>query len=112
MRCMLNRANRSSRRRGNAAVLTAVSCTTLIGFMALSVDVGMIYNTRSELQRTADSAAMAAAWKLLDNDKLACSANMTTEIYGARSEAASTTSSIKRGDCTLTSFCTIGFCPK
>lgn len=77
----------SSRRRGNAAVLTAVSCTTLIGFMALSVDVGMLYNTRAELQRTADSAAMAAAWKLLDKDKLSGTPDMTAEIYSAKAEA-------------------------
>ncbi len=52
------------RRRGAAAVLFAVSLTMLMGFMALAVDVGVIYNTRAELQRAADAAALAAAAEL------------------------------------------------
>lgn len=39
---------------------------TLIGFAALTVDVGAMYNARAELQRTADSAALAAASRLSD----------------------------------------------
>jgi len=33
----------------------------LVGFAAITVDVGAMYNARGDLQRTADSAAMAAA---------------------------------------------------
>jgi len=39
----------------------AVLLTVLLGFAALTVDVGAIYNAKAELQRTADSAALAAA---------------------------------------------------
>jgi len=38
-----------------------VLLTVLLGFAALTVDVGAIYNAKAELQRTADSAALAAA---------------------------------------------------
>jgi hypothetical protein len=48
--------------------MVAVSLTTLLGFVALSVDVGMLYSTKAELQRTADAAAMAAAAALANTD--------------------------------------------
>ncbi|NOX59538.1 MAG: VWA domain-containing protein [Planctomycetes bacterium] len=38
--------------------------TAIIGFAALSVDVGSMYNAKGDLQRTADAAALAAASKL------------------------------------------------
>ncbi len=53
-------------RRGAAAAMVAVSSFVLVGFAALSVDVGHLYSTRAELQRTADAAAMAAASQLAD----------------------------------------------
>ena len=52
------------RRSGSVAVQVAVSLTTLIGFSALAVDVGVMYTARAELQRTADAAALAAAAEL------------------------------------------------
>ncbi|MBP7934346.1 MAG: hypothetical protein KA354_06825 [Phycisphaerae bacterium] len=74
-------------RRGTAVVLTAVSLTTLIGFAALAVDMGILYNVKAELQRSADSAAMAAAWQLLDPEKLMGLPDMSEEINAAISEA-------------------------
>jgi Flp pilus assembly protein TadG len=53
------------RRRGAVAALTAVSGTVLVGFIALTVDLGVLYNVRAELQRTADAAAMAGAWEMV-----------------------------------------------
>ena len=41
-----------------------VLSTVLIGSAALSIDVGMMYMTRAELQNAADAAAMAAASEL------------------------------------------------
>jgi len=53
-------------RRSVAMVWTMASLTTLIGFTALSVDVGFTLHTKSQLQTAADAAAMAAASKLVD----------------------------------------------
>lgn len=53
-------------RRGVVAVQVAVVMALLIGFAALTIDMGVIYNTRADLQRTADAAALAAAAKLSD----------------------------------------------
>jgi hypothetical protein len=38
----------------------------LLGFAVLTVDVGAMYNNRTDLQRTADAAALAAAARLVD----------------------------------------------
>ena len=55
-----------ARRRGAVIAQVAVSLTTLVGFAALAVDVGHMYNVRAELQRSADAASMAAAAALSD----------------------------------------------
>jgi len=83
-----NRRNKRNRRRGTVAVLTAVSLVVLMGFAALAVDVGMLYNAREESQRTADSAALAGAWELLDGDALTGTAEMSEESLAARQRAA------------------------
>ncbi len=54
------------RRRGATAVMVAVAIPVLIGFAALTIDVGLIYNTKTDLQRAADAAALAAAGRLGD----------------------------------------------
>lgn len=57
---------RGERRRGAVIAQVAASLTVLIGFMALAIDVGAMYNTRAELQRSADAASLAAAAELGD----------------------------------------------
>ncbi len=49
------------RRRGAAAVFAMVMMVVLIGFAALTIDVGVLYNTRADLQNAADAAALAGA---------------------------------------------------
>ena len=49
------------RRRGAAAIFAMVMMVVLIGFAALTVDVGVLYNTRADLQNAADAAALAGA---------------------------------------------------
>lgn len=53
-----------SRRPAVVAVVLLVLMTVLLGFAALTVDVGAIYGTRADLQRAADAAAMAATIEL------------------------------------------------
>ncbi len=67
MRPNRNRYGRPRRqRRGAVVVQVAVAMTTLAGFAALAVDVGLLYRARTELQRTADACALAAAAELTD----------------------------------------------
>ena len=65
-----SRRPRGNTRRGAVAVYVAVCAAFVIGFAALAIDIGMLYNTQAEMQRTADSAAMAAAWELLGEERL------------------------------------------
>lgn len=51
----------SSRRRGAVAAFTAVTMVVLVGFAALTIDVGYMYSVRLDLQNAADAAAMTAA---------------------------------------------------
>jgi Flp pilus assembly protein TadG len=52
--------------KGSATALVAVSLTALVSIMALGIDIGMLFNARSEAQRAADAAALAGASAFLD----------------------------------------------
>ena len=52
--------------RGAAIVQVALGLAILLGMGALAIDVGMFYNVRTELQRTADAAALAGASAFID----------------------------------------------
>ena len=98
------------RQPAQAIALAAVMMIALLGALALVLDVGLLWITQRELQKTADSAALAgvallpndpsaaqqqAAWYALQNRGLAahlCSAQPTTTATpGARTTAASGT---------------------
>src|SRR5579872_7164710 len=46
---------------GQVMMLTILSMVVLMGFMAMAVDVGTMYNTKRRVQTAADAAAIAAA---------------------------------------------------
>lgn len=56
------------RRPAAVAVFTVVMIGVLLGFAALTIDVGLGQVVRADLQRTADSAALAAVQDLHDSD--------------------------------------------
>ena len=51
---------RKSSRRGTILPLVAVSMVTLLGFIALAIDLGMVMVAKTQLQNAADAAAFAA----------------------------------------------------
>lgn len=55
-------------RRGAIAVLAALMLVVVFAMVAFAVDVGYLVLARCEAQRTADAAAMAAAWELVNDD--------------------------------------------
>jgi Flp pilus assembly protein TadG len=73
-------------RRGNVLILTALLMTVMIALLAFAVDLGYMNLARTELQRTADSAAMAATWELIDPE-FTSTVDLTSEIYTARNVA-------------------------
>ncbi len=62
---------RRGRRRANIAVFSLFIMVVLLGMVAFAIDTGYIVHTRTELQRTADAAAMAAAEDLPDDSGVA-----------------------------------------
>ena len=50
---------------GVSAIVFALTLTALCGFVALALDIGHIVRTKSELQRTADAAALSGAMGLM-----------------------------------------------
>jgi len=59
---------------GQALVIVAASVIVLMGVTAFSVDMGMAYNAKAELQAAADAAALAGAQDLPDAAKAEASA--------------------------------------
>lgn len=51
--------------RGATMIMIAIAMTAMLGMVALAVDVGMLFNVRSEAQRAADAAALAGAGSLI-----------------------------------------------
>ena len=74
-------------RRGNVLVLTAFMLIGMVAFMAFAVDLGYLAMARAELQKSADAAAMAAAWDLIDQGALTGNFNLTDNMSLARSRA-------------------------
>jgi hypothetical protein len=53
--------SRNRRQRGVIMMLTALMITVLIGFLALSIDLGFAFSSRTQFQNGIDSAALAGA---------------------------------------------------
>ena len=78
---------RRLRRRGNVLLLTLLLATTMLGLLAFSIDVGYMSVARTELQRAADSAALAAASGLLSEARLQGDAAQSRVLLEARNAA-------------------------
>lgn len=73
---------------GQTLVLTALCGSALIGFMALALDMGVMYHTKRDLQSAVDAAALAGAQDYLWNRSTstaktaACNAASTNGFTG------------------------------
>jgi Flp pilus assembly protein TadG len=56
----------ASDERGSATVIVALTMAGLIALLALGIDLGALFNARSEAQRAADAAALAGASAFLE----------------------------------------------
>ncbi len=57
---------RARNRRGATLILALILMVTLVGMLAFSVDLGYLATSKAEMRRTADAAALAGAWCLLE----------------------------------------------
>ena len=67
---------------GQVLVLTALSLTVILGFMALAIDVGLLFRARWNMQIAADAAAIAGAMDYLYNQ------SSTSAVAAAKAAAA------------------------
>lgn len=64
-------SRRPQERKGTVLILTACMMVGMFALLALAIDLGYLHVARTELQRSADAAAIAATWELIDEDALA-----------------------------------------
>lgn len=79
--------------KGQALVLVALSLTLLMGAMALAIDVGFVRFEQRQLQKAADSAAIAAGLELGNCNYAVCT-NMKTAAATALKEDGITAATI------------------
>lgn len=82
---MARRPNSRNNRKGAIIVLSAFMMVIMVILLAFAIDVGYIANVRTEAQRCADAAALAAAWDMIGDDRL--SGDYTVVYTRARQKA-------------------------
>lgn len=87
-------------RAGVVAIFALVLMVTLMAFVAFAVDFGYLLVARTELQRTADAAAIAAAWQLIEEGGWSGSpvTRATADRYAALNTVATDAMSLAAGD--------------
>src|SRR5688572_25202863 len=69
--------------RGSVMVVAALAMVALLLFGALAIDAGLVWNSRTQSQNVSDSAALAAAKKMINQVGTGVA---TVELAAARSE--------------------------
>lgn len=80
----MRRQTHLRKRKGNILILSAVLMAGMVAVLAFALDLGYLCIAREEMQRSADSAALAAAWELLDDSALTGTANVYVIDANAR----------------------------
>ncbi|MCK4342255.1 MAG: VWA domain-containing protein [Phycisphaerae bacterium] len=74
-------SSRRYRRRAAVIVQVAVSSTVVLGMGALAIDVGALYTAQTELQISADAAALAGAAELAGSEDVQVAALAAADLY-------------------------------
>ncbi len=88
---------------GQVLVMTALSMTVLVGFLALAIDVGMLFRAKRNMQIAADAAAIAGALDYKYNGSVS-SAQAAAEA-AATANGVTTTGTCPISDLTKTYVC-------
>jgi len=67
----VGRTVHSAQKRAATLILVVVTIPVMLGMAALTIDSGVLFSTRADLQHAADAAAMAAASTYLSNEMMA-----------------------------------------
>jgi len=88
-------SSRDNRESGQTLVVVTLSLIALIGFLALAIDVGVLYSWRRNLQNAADAGALAGAGEICRGNP--GSAISVAEAYAIENRADSATA-IREGE--------------
>jgi hypothetical protein len=69
--CHFGRVRGNDRQHGQALVVAVLAMTALIGMVAMTIDVGMLFHDRRDFQNSADAMALAGVAELPTNPALA-----------------------------------------
>jgi Flp pilus assembly protein TadG len=75
-----------NRRKGSVLILSAILMVVMCAFLAFAVDLGFLYVAKNQLQNSADSAAMAGAWELLQERRLQGDVALADVMASARDQ--------------------------
>lgn len=84
-------------RRGNIAILSCALLAVMMGMVAFAVDLGYIAHARTELQRSADAVALAAAAELPNTSAAVSTGIATSTSNGSAISPTLTTSDFEFG---------------
>src|SRR5258708_61360 len=73
-------ANLKHNRRGTVAILACLLMVALLGMVAFAVDLGYLANSQAELQRAADSSALAACYQLIYKGTPGTPVNLSSNV--------------------------------
>jgi Flp pilus assembly protein TadG len=76
------------RRRGTVAVLAAILMLALMGMVAFAIDLSYLSNSKAELQRSADAAALAACYQLIPTGTPGTPVDLTSNLANVPTAAA------------------------
>ncbi len=88
-------------RRAAVVVQVAVSSTLVLGMAALVVDIGMLYTAQTELQVSADAAALAAASVLMTKEDVRTEVVRAADTYASQNKVLGLTPAVYEEDVEL-----------
>jgi hypothetical protein len=91
----------AKQRRAVVVVQVAVSSTLVLGMAALVVDIGMLYTAQTELQVSADAAALAAASVLMTNGDVRAEVVSAADTYASANKVLGLTPAVYDEDVEL-----------
>src|SRR5215831_10336385 len=59
--------NASKKQKGFVVLVLALVLVALVGFLAIAVDIGVLYSARTSAQEVADAAALAGAFTFIND---------------------------------------------
>jgi hypothetical protein len=90
---------------GQTLPFAAIGMITFMGFAGLTVDVGRAYVVHSQLQNSANAAALAAAGAVYDSQSASINTTTQANLYGSGSGAENANSTLPTVTSTVTTKC-------